>query len=215
MGVIRAYMEKREILPRLEMINKTGSLAAEIVRNMLGFARISDSITEPHDLAGILRKTIALARSDYNLKKQYDFKLIDIVEAFDPVPQVCCDRNKLQQVFLNLLKNGAEAMFESKQVPFAPRFILRLYQEPGKACIEIEDNGPGLDEETRKRVFEPFFTTKPVGVGTGLGLSVSYFIIVNDHKGEMRVESMPGCGTRFIIRLPMNRVHPHSQNGGV
>ena len=71
--------------------------------------------------------------------------------------------------------------------------------------MEIEDNGPGMDEDTRKRVFEPFFTTKPVGAGTGLGLSVSYAIITNNHRGTMEVESEPGQGTRFIIRLKLNR----------
>lgn len=71
------------------------------------------------------------------------------------------------------------------------------------ACMEIEDNGPGMDEEIRKHVFDPFFTTKPVGMGTGLGLSVSYFIITESHKGEMTVESSPDAGAKFIIRLPM------------
>lgn len=68
--------------------------------------------------------------------------------------------------------------------------------------MEIEDNGPGMDEATRKRVFEPFFTTKLAGVGTGLGLSVSYFIITENHNGEMWVESAPGRGSTFSIRLP-------------
>ena len=71
------------------------------------------------------------------------------------------------------------------------------------AIIEIEDNGPGLNEQIRKRVFEPFFTTKAVGDGTGLGLSVSYFIITENHRGEMAVESHPGAGAKFIIRLPV------------
>ena len=74
--------------------------------------------------------------------------------------------------------------------------------------IEIEDNGPGINEEIRKRLFEPFFTTKPVGVGTGLGLSVSYFIIAENHGGELTVESQPGSGTKFIIRLPIERNFP-------
>jgi signal transduction histidine kinase len=68
--------------------------------------------------------------------------------------------------------------------------------------VEIEDNGPGMDEKTRRRIFEPFFTTKPVGKGTGLGLSVSYFIVTEDHKGEMRVHTVEGGGTCFVIRLP-------------
>ena len=69
--------------------------------------------------------------------------------------------------------------------------------------IEVEDNGPGMPPEVQRRVFEPFFTTKPPGVGTGLGLSVSYFIVTRSHKGRMRVESAPGEGTRFIVELPV------------
>ncbi len=71
--------------------------------------------------------------------------------------------------------------------------------------IEIEDNGPGMDKKTQERIFEPFFTTKGVNRGTGLGLSVSYFIIVDDHGGEMEVESEPDKGTKFIIKLPVNQ----------
>jgi signal transduction histidine kinase len=80
--------------------------------------------------------------------------------------------------------------------------VLRVTREKDQARIEIEDNGPGMDEETRSRIFEPFFTTKSPGVGTGLGLSISYFIITEDHGGTMEVESSPGKGTTFIIRLP-------------
>jgi signal transduction histidine kinase len=70
--------------------------------------------------------------------------------------------------------------------------------------IDVEDNGPGMDEKTRKRAFEPFFTTKDVGVGTGLGLSVSYFIVTNNHNGKMSVDSTPGKGSVFRIYLPFH-----------
>ena len=95
-------------------------------------------------------------------------------------------------------------MFESSS-PHKPKFILRLlYEEASKMLrIEVEDNGPGMDEKILKRIFEPFFTTKPLGSGTGLGLSVSYFIITEDHGGEMTVESKPGSGARFTISLPL------------
>jgi signal transduction histidine kinase len=69
----------------------------------------------------------------------------------------------------------------------------------------MEDNGPGMDEKTCSRVFEPFFTTKPVGVGTGLGLAMSYFIVTAQHGGKISVSSTPGKGTRFTIRLPLPR----------
>lgn len=104
---------------------------------------------------------------------------------------------------MNIVRNGAEAMQEAKTE--RPQFILRTQHDsdPKRIVIEIEDNGPGINESTRRRIFEPFFTTKPVGVGTGLGLSVSYFIIAENHRGEMSVESELGKGTKFIIRLPI------------
>ena len=80
---------------------------------------------------------------------------------------------------------------------------MRVLGDGEMVRVEIEDNGPGMDEATRRRVFEPFFTTKPPGLGTGLGLSVSYFIVTEDHGGTMSVESKPGVGARFIIRLPV------------
>ena len=83
-------------------------------------------------------------------------------------------------------------------------WTIRTRKEPEFARIEVIDNGPGMEEEVRRRVLEPFFTTKEAGVGTGLGLSVSYFIISKHHKGKMNVESTVGEGTRFIIHLPLN-----------
>ena len=96
-------------------------------------------------------------------------------------------------------------MTESKEEKETPQIILRVMQEGEIVRVEIEDNGPGMDETTRNRVFEPFFTTKPVGTGTGLGLSVSYFIITENHSGTIEVESAPGKGAKFIIRLPFKK----------
>ena len=205
MESIKEYMSRRGILETLEMINKTGSRAANIITNMLSFARKSDTILNAHDLASLLLNTVELAKSDYNLKKQYDFKKICIETEFDQdMPKVLCDKNKIQQVFLNLLKNGAHAMHGDSNNHKESRFILRLKKETNMARIEIEDNGPGMNENIQKRLFEPFFTTKAVGKGTGLGLSVSYFIIANDHKGKMHVESTLGKSTTFIIQLPLS-----------
>ena len=83
------------------------------------------------------------------------------------------------------------------------RIILRTRRDGEFARVEVEDNGPGMDEATRKRAFEPFYTTKEAGVGTGLGLSVSYFIITEQHKGTIGVTSLAGGGCRFIIQLPL------------
>jgi len=86
-----------------------------------------------------------------------------------------------------------------------PEFRIATLREGNSVVIEIEDNGPGMDETVKARIFEPFYTTKSVGAGTGLGLYISYFIIVENHKGSITVESVPGKGTNFIIRLPLQQ----------
>ncbi len=120
---------------------------------------------------------------------------------------VLCERAKIQQVLLNILRNGAQAMQKESLSDSGKknRIIVRLKEDkPANMLrIEIEDNGPGMDENVRKRIFEPFFTTRPVGIGTGLGLSVSYFIITENHMGTMDVVSEPDQGTTFIIGLPL------------
>ena len=156
--------------------------------------------------AYLLDNTIELASSDYDLKKKYDFRRIDIVREYDPtMPEVPCERTKIQQVFLNILKNSAQAMAQEKDEGKEPLIALRVQRDGDTALIEIEDNGPGMDDATRKRVFEPFFTTKGIGDDTGLGLSVSYFIITKNHGGTLSVESTPGIGAKFIIRLPLHQ----------
>jgi signal transduction histidine kinase len=110
---------------------------------------------------------------------------------------------EIEQVVLNILKNAAQALAEVTERKDPPRIILRTLCEPTSVRMEIEDNGPGIKEEIKNRIFEPFFTTKDVGTGTGLGLSVSYFIIAKNHKGTIEVESEFGKGTKFIIHLPL------------
>ena len=200
---LQRYFERREVLTFLEDIRQSGQRAAEIVSNMLSFSRKAEGEGNAVDIAALLDRTVVLAGSDYDLKKHYDFRQIEIVRDYDPdVPQVVCQPGRIQQVFLNILRNGAEAMMAPEESGRAPQFTLRIGREAGMVRIEIEDNGPGMDEATRKRVFEPFFTTKPPGAGTGLGLSVSYFIITENHGGTMSVESKEGVGTRFVIGLP-------------
>jgi len=213
MQAITAYMEDRGILSMATNIDESGQRVAEIVNNMLSFARKSDAVTSSHSMTELLDKTLELAACDYDLKKQYDFKAIEIVRQYaEDLPPVPCEGAKIQQVLLNILRNGAQAMQMAGIEK--PAFIIRTRLENDRkmVCVEIEDNGPGMDEITLKRVFEPFFTTKPIGVGTGLGLSVSFFIITENHGGEMSVKSTPGSGATFIIRLPLagpDSTHKH------
>jgi|GEM_PF-2281051 len=203
---IKEYMEQRDIFKMINTINESGIRIKKIVVNMLSFARKPDAIVSTFQLAQLMDETLTLAATDYDLKKQYDFKNIKIIREYeDNLPMLPCEASKIQQVFLNIFKNGAQAMqthgFSDNDIPC---FHIRLTAENEVKMIrvEIEDNGPGMDNKTRKKIFEPFFTTKAVGEGTGLGLSVSYFIIVENHGGSMDVVSTPGKGTTFIIRLP-------------
>jgi len=209
---IEEYMKKRSMFSMIDAVMESGKRAAKIVDNMLSFSRKSDTRFARHPIGELLDKTIELAENDYDLKKKYDFRQIEIVRNYDPdTPPVLCEYSKIQQVILNILTNGAQAMVDGrgqevdKDKTSVPRFTLSVMPEKDMVRIEIEDNGPGMDGETRKRVFEPFFTTKAVGVGTGLGLSVSYFIITENHRGTLAVGSAPEEGARFIIRLPLER----------
>lgn len=202
---MRAYMSARGIPDMLATIHSEGRRAAAIVQNMLSFARKRDDQWSSQNLAELLDAAVELASTDYDLTKKYDFRLIEMVKAYDAdLPPVPCEKQMIQQVFLNILRNGAEAM-QNDSGTGAARFILKVRLVGAMVCVEIEDNGPGMDEATRRRVFEPFFTTKPVGVGTGLGLSVSYFIITENHGGALSVEPVPEGGTRFVICLPLER----------
>jgi signal transduction histidine kinase len=201
---LRNYLDRREIATFLEDIRSSGQRAADVVSNMLSFSRKSEKAGSSESLSELLDRTLVLAGSDYDLKKKYDFRQIEIVREYDSnAPNVVCQAGKIQQVFLNILRNGAEAMQETRATGGGPQFTLRVSSEGDMVRVEIEDNGPGMEESIRRRVFEPFFTTKPPGVGTGLGMSVSYFIISDDHGGTMEIESSPGNGARLIIRLPV------------
>ena len=211
-STIRAFMKTRNVPEMLKQISDSGKRVAGIVTNMLSFARKSEAAVSSHNVADLLDQSLDLAGSDYDLKKKYDFRRIRIIREYETdLPLIICESSKIQQVFLNILHNGAEAMNEVAGQSIAnpdgawkPQFVLRLCNEKdaGMVRIEIEDNGPGMDEKTRKRIFEPFFTTKPVGVGTGLGLSVAYGII-QSHRGRIQARNLfPGAC--FTIELPLH-----------
>lgn len=198
---IQAYMQERGLLDMMDTVSEAGRRAAKIVDNMLSFSRKDEAHFSPNNLEEIIERSIELASNDYNLKKRFDFRHIEIERDFEEVPLIPCEGSQIQQVLLNLLSNSAQAMAENERQE-NPKITIRLKPDQEMVLLEIEDNGPGMDAETRKRAFEPFFTTKDVGHGTGLGLSVSYFIITENHGGTMNLFSSPGMGARFSIRIP-------------
>ncbi len=204
-AVIKSYMEKRNIINLLDTIHEAGGRAAKIIENMLSFARKSDSIKQKHNIVELIERSIELAKNDFDLSKKYDFKHIELIREYETdIHTISCEESKIQQVIFNLIKNASEAMNMDDLNNKNSKLIFRIHTNHSLVCIELEDNGPGIDDETQKRIFEPFFTTKSVGKGTGLGLSVSYFIIVDDHGGKLEVESCRRKGSKFTIKLPIS-----------
>jgi len=210
MELLKNYMLKRKIPETLENINKAGQNAANIVQNMLSFARERTGLQVYNNMPELIERTIDLAKHDYNLKKKYDFRNIEVLLEYDDnLPDILCEDTMIQQVIFNILKNGTEAMYDKfnclkkDDCVIKPQFTIKLFQKKKKLCLDIVDNGPGMTEDIAKRIFDPFFTTKGPDKGTGLGLSVSYFIIVENHQGEITVESTPGQGSTFMIKLPI------------
>lgn len=202
LDALQDYLKRRGLPKMMDAVTDSGRRAARIVDNMLSFSRKSmDSFAE-HDLVTLLDRTVELASGDYSLRRSYDFRRIAIQREYaTDVPLVRCEPGQIQQVFFNLLKNAAEAMRDAQVSE--PRLRLRIWRRADNVCVEIEDNAPGMDKDTCQSVFEPFFTTKAAGVGTGLGLSVSYFIVTENHGGSLSVDSAPGDGTRFEVCLPI------------
>lgn len=203
MSQIRSYLEKRNIIRLLATMHRAGERTANIVSNMLQFSHNSGYGRRPAVLVDLIEHAVDLAANDYDLKKRYDFQRIKFVRNYATgLPLVPVNATEFEQVVINIIKNAAQSMAQSGSP--RPEISLSTYREGEMAVVEVGDNGPGMDADIRKRIFEPFFTTKDVGVGTGLGLSVSYAIVTQSHKGLLSVDSVPGEGTCFTIKLPLS-----------
>ena len=181
-------------LPDLIKSCKEGAdRAKNIIQDLKSFSRMEGaSITDvdvPHEFETTLNILHNKIKNKAEIHKEY----------MDNPPKIEAFGGQLNQVFMNILDNAVGAIKEKGDI------WIRINEDKSKKnlIIEIEDNGIGMDEETARKVFNPFFTTKPVGQGTGLGLSITYKIIKN-HQGDIKVESQPNLGTKFIITLPIN-----------
>jgi len=187
----------------LKAILESGTRAADIIRDMLNFSRSEETRKSPTDIHKIIDLALKFAHKDHQIS---DFNKITVNKIYTDLPPVYCSAMQVQQVLLNIFKNGAEAMASWSPIVHPPQFTIRTINHADHVHITIEDNGPGMSESVCKRIFEPFFTTKEQGLGTGLGLSISYFIITQNHNGSIDVVSTPNHGTRFLIKLPTNSV---------
>jgi len=167
----------------------------EIVANLLEFSRQREAQMVPADLNEILTRTLAL------LEKQAKFHDIKIERRLDPeLPRIVVDESQMQQVFMNIILNAADAMDERGSLTIRTGHDASRRQ----VFVRISDTGCGIAPDYLERVFDPFFTTKDPGKGTGLGLAVSCRI-VQGHGGRMDIESEVAKGTTFIITLPLSR----------
>lgn len=195
------YLTQSDIPQMLDSIREAGERSAAIVSNMLEFSHNSKRITGLVNIKHLIEQTIALNRSSRS-STQSDKAIALRTYYADPLPAINASAPELQQVLLNLLRNATQALQRQDNPPAA--IDIRVYAEAAHLVIEIQDNGPGMTDTVRAHIFEPFFTTKDVGSGTGLGLSVSYFIITERHQGSIEVKSSPTKGSTFIIKLPLN-----------
>ncbi len=199
---MQEYLEQREIPQFLYLARDAAERASRIVNDLFAFSQRNPGGFEKVSATDLLETTLRLASSDYEMNRQTDFTRLEIVRDFaGDVPLLHCDRTRIEQVLLNLIKNAAQAMALAN-TPTPRRITLRTRWESEFGLLVVEDNGPGMSDDIQRRAFEPFFTTKAPGAGTGLGLAVAYFIVTQQHGGSIDLATAPGKGSRFSVRLP-------------
>lgn len=179
--------------PILEKIEKQTFRAAEIVNRLLNFARLNGSEFKDLDVNQLIRESLSLL--DHQMRRN-NIKLEACLDG--SVPPIYGNAGKLQQVFVNLFLNARDAM------PAGGELKVQTSMNDSMVIVDIQDTGVGISEENIKQIYDPFFTTKSTGAGTGLGLAVTYGII-QDHGGRIFVDSAPGKGTHFRLKLPTRR----------
>ncbi len=186
----------REDIPALLAESCEGTeRVRRIVQDLKDFSRAdSTQAWERVDLRTGLDSTLNIVQNEIKYRA-------DVVKAYGEMPLVECIPSQINQVFLNLLVNAAQAMPDNRH----GTITLSCGTADGAAWVEVTDNGSGMSGETLNKIFDPFFTTKPVGKGTGLGLALSYGII-EKHGGHIEVNSEPGRGTTFRILLPIDHI---------
>jgi two-component system NtrC family sensor kinase len=187
---------------------------SEIVRSLRTFSRLDEADFKDADLHEGLESTLMILQ--HRLKACGDLPEIEIIRDFEPLPLVECYPGKLNQVFMNLLANAIDAVQEryrqAEEPKPAPQITLKTRQIGDSVAIHVMDNGMGIAEGDRSRLFNPFFTTKPVGKGVGLGLSISYQIVTDQHQGQLLCRSKLNEGTEFIVQIPRRQSKPPTAN---
>jgi two-component system, NtrC family, sensor kinase len=187
----------------MRKISEHGNRADSIVKGMLAHSRGGAGQFQPTNLNALVEEAAGLA---YHGMRAQDVAFnIGLENSYDPaLPMVSVVPQDLSRAILNIVNNGCYAAHQRalKSPGFQPVLRCTTAKIPNGVEIRIKDNGTGIPKEALPKIFNPFFTTKPTGSGTGLGLSLSYQIVVDQHKGTMRVETEEGEGTEFILTLP-------------
>ena len=185
-----------ELLKVSRNISEQVERATNIVDHLREFGRKSDLEVYPLDVNEPIRSVFTLLGQQLNLRNiEVDLNLAPNLS------NILADKNRLEQIFLNLVTNARDAM-EAKGPDAVRRLTIATHQEGGRVLATVSDTGKGMEEGIRKKIFDPFFTTKEAGKGTGMGLSITYNL-VKDFGGDIDVESTPDVGTTFTIRFPV------------
>ena len=185
-----------DLVEQLQTIERESKRCGDLVRNLLTFSRQAPSVREPNDLNTVVSRAVLL------VKHKLDMQSIELREKLaENLPPVECDANQIQQVILVLLVNASEAMPKGGSVEVSTEFDPQSEQ----GVVKVKDTGNGIPPDVLPRIFDPFFTTKEDQNRTGLGLAVAHSI-VEQHGGEISVQSTPGQGTEFQVALPMAAV---------
>src|SRR5246127_1280961 len=192
-----SYTIERELL--MNKIWEGGKGVSALVADAKQYSRMDRAAFDVANVHELLRSTLVMFADRLTKDGGKNAGAITVVKEFDQsLPEIPCFPGDLNQVWTNIIDNALAAMREK-----GGTLTVRTGREGEKlARIEICDTGPGIPDEAREHIFEPFFTTKPIGEGTGLGLDLAFNIVVKKHRGDLRVESVPG-DTRFIVLLPL------------
>ncbi|MEO1125391.1 MAG: ATP-binding protein [Cyanobacteria bacterium J06639_16] len=193
-----------EDLPKLLSSMKVGAERIHaIVSSLRNFSRLDEVDLKEADLHEGIDSTLMILQN--RLKKHSDRVKIAVNRKYGNLPKVECLPGQLNQVFMNIISNAIDALEEALQCQTVehPEITITTHLESDQSVvISIADNGSGMPEVVRNRIFDPFFTTKAVGKGTGMGLSISYQVVVEKHGGALTCHSTPGQGTKFVMTLP-------------
>ena len=198
---------REEIPPAIEQSLEGIERVAEIVRAMKDFSHPGTDEKTPIDLNKAIGTTMTVCRNKWKY-------VADVATEFDPdLPPVTCLPGEVNQVFLNLITNAADAIGEALGDASNKKGEIAISTRRDADWIEVRvrDTGAGIPREVRSRIFDPFFTTKEVGKGTGQGLAISHHAIVGKHGGELTFETQVGKGTTFIVRLPVGPATARSE----